>query len=244
MTGAPAGVGAIMSRIASIRSGPMRVSEIQDRFGWNLAQAVSTAQPEAATAAPATSTGNFTQQSSGAGLVTAAAATTASTTAAAATPVASATPVAPAASVPVASGTWVDRLPEAAKPWANQIQAAASQHGMDPAFMAAVFWTESNYRPTVVSEAGAIGMGQLMPATAEWLGVDPWDPAQNMEGSARYYRNLLDRFGSLELATASYFSGPGAVSRAGGIPTDRSQNYVDKVLGRRDYLNGTRATPP
>ncbi len=236
MSGAPPGVGAIMSRIASIRSGPMRMSEIQDRFGWNLARAVSATQPDPADpAAPPSSPGSFSQRTTGAGVITAAAST--GTSAVGAT-----TTIDP--NLPAASGTWVDRLPDAAKPWANQIQAAASQHGMDPAFMAAVFWTESNYRPQVVSEAGAIGMGQLMPATAEWLGVDPWDPAQNMEGSARYYRNLLDRFGSLELATASYFSGPGAVSRAGGIPTDRSQNYVDKVLGRRDFLNGTRATPP
>ncbi|MEZ5257730.1 MAG: lytic transglycosylase domain-containing protein [Ilumatobacteraceae bacterium] len=89
-----------------------------------------------------------------------------------------------------------------------------------------------------------IGLGQLMPATAAWLGVDPWNPAQNMEGAATC-RNLIDRFsGDESLGVASYFAGPGAVGRAGAIPTSRAQNYVDKVLGRRDFLLGVRPTAP
>ena len=84
-----------------------------------------------------------------------------------------------------------------------------------------------------------------MPETAEWLQVDPWDPMQNIDGSAKFYKYLLDRnHGSLELAIASYAAGPGAVDRAGGIPDQFTANYITKLLGRRDYLNGVRSTPP
>ena len=128
---------------------------------------------------------------------------------------------------------------------APAIQAAATKYDLDPAFLAAVFWTESSYTPDVVSRTGAIGYGQLMPETAEWLQVDPWDPIQNIDGSAKFYRYLLDRNqGDMTLAVASYAAGPGAVARAGGVPDQFTANYITKLLGRRDYLNGLRSTPP
>lgn len=145
-----------------------------------------------------------------------------------------------------ASGVWVDRIPNArGLALAPQIQAAADRYGLEPAFLAAVFWTESSYTPDVVSRTGAIGLGQLMPETAEWLGVNPWDPAQNIDGSARFYRFLLDRNqGDLRLAIASYAAGPGAVKRAGGVPDQFTADYIEKLLGRTDYLAGRRASPP
>ena len=72
---------------------------------------------------------------------------------------------------------------------------------------------------------------QFMPATAQEMGVDPWDPASAIDGAARYLRNSLDRFGSVDLAVASYNAGPGAVARHGGIPPyPETQNYVRTVL--------------
>jgi soluble lytic murein transglycosylase-like protein len=84
-----------------------------------------------------------------------------------------------------------------------------------------------------------------MPQTAQWLGVDPWDPMQNMEGSARLYRYYLDKYnGDVELSISAYAAGPGAVAQAGGIPDDFTADYITKLLGRRDYLNGLRPDAP
>jgi soluble lytic murein transglycosylase-like protein len=144
------------------------------------------------------------------------------------------------------TGVWVDRIPNArGKALAPAIAAAAQRYGLDPAFLAAVFWTESSYTPDVVSRTGAIGLGQLMPETAQWLGVDPWDPMQNIDGSARFYKQLIDNnHGDMSLAIASYAAGPGAVKRAGGIPDQFTADYVTKLLARTDYLAGRRSTAP
>lgn len=90
---------------------------------------------------------------------------------------------------------------------------------------------ESGYRQSAVSSVGAIGLGQLMPATAAKLGVNPNDMHQNLDGSARYMLMLLGRFGSKELALAGYNAGPGAVEKYGGIPPYReTQGHVRKVM--------------
>jgi soluble lytic murein transglycosylase-like protein len=145
-----------------------------------------------------------------------------------------------------ADGGWVARIPnERGKALAPAIEATAKRYGLEPAFLAAVFWTESSYTPDAVSRTGAIGLGQLMPETAEWLGVDPWDPMQNMEGSARLYSQLRDHFGGdMRLAIASYAAGIGAVKRAGGVPDEFTARYIDKLMARTDYLAGRRATAP
>jgi soluble lytic murein transglycosylase-like protein len=150
------------------------------------------------------------------------------------------------ANPPVPTGTWVERIPNArGKALAAAIAAVADRYRLDPAFLAAVFFTESSYVPDAVSRTGAIGLGQLMPETAAWLGVDPWDPMQNMEGSARLYRWLIDKYdGDMTLAISAYAAGPGAVARAGGVPDQFTANYVTKLLGRTDYLNGLRSSMP
>jgi len=108
---------------------------------------------------------------------------------------------------------------------------AGRRWNVDPALLAAVARTESGFDPSVVSPAGAQGLMQFMPATAAEMGVDPWDPASAIDGAARYLRTSLDRFGSAELAIASYNAGPGAVARHGGVPPfPETQNYVRKVL--------------
>ena len=91
---------------------------------------------------------------------------------------------------------------------------------------------ESSFNPNAVSPAGAIGLGQLMPATARELGVDPSSPDQNLEGAARYMRQQLDTFGDYSLALAAYNAGAGNVRKAGGIPNiTETQNYVSKIMG-------------
>ncbi|WP_299048712.1 lytic transglycosylase domain-containing protein [uncultured Tateyamaria sp.] len=98
---------------------------------------------------------------------------------------------------------------------------------------------ESAYDPQAVSSAGAIGLGQLMPATASVLGVDPRDWQQNLDGSARYLAMMLSEFGDVRLALAAYNAGPDAVRRYGGIPPFReTQNHVSRVLAVFNRLEG------
>ena len=117
-------------------------------------------------------------------------------------------------------------------PFADQINAAAARHKLDPALLAGLIRQESNFNPGAVSPAGARGLTQLMPGTAAGLGVkDAGDPAQAIEGGARYLRQQLDRFGNDPTrALAAYNAGPGAVLRHGGVPPyAETQAYVRKV---------------
>lgn len=118
--------------------------------------------------------------------------------------------------------------------YAGKIAQLAKRYDLSPALLEAVVWQESRWQERAVSPAGARGLAQLMPGTARYLGVDPDDPMQNLEGGARYLREQLNRFdGDLEKALAAYNAGPGRVQRAGGIPNIReTQNYVAAILGR------------
>ena len=113
------------------------------------------------------------------------------------------------------------------------IAQAAEKYGVPVNLLHSIAQTESEYNQDVRSEAGAIGMMQLMPDTAAGLGVDPNDLAGNIEGGAKYMRELLDTFdGDLEKAVAAYNAGPNAVKKHGGIPPyAQTQDYVRKVLG-------------
>jgi len=128
-------------------------------------------------------------------------------------------------------GAWVQHLPEHGRQHAADIDAAAREAGVDPALLAAVVRHESNFDQSTVSHAGAIGLAQLMPGTADWLNVDPHDPVQNLRGGATYLREQLDRFGSVDLALAAYNAGPNRVAQAGGIPQiAETQAYVPRVI--------------
>ena len=101
---------------------------------------------------------------------------------------------------------------------------------------------ESAYRQDAVSSAGAIGLGQLMPATARDLGVDPRDPLQNLDGSARYLAMMLETFSDPRLALAAYNAGPDAVRQYGGIPPYReTQNHMARVMAVVARLEGSNS---
>jgi soluble lytic murein transglycosylase-like protein len=142
-------------------------------------------------------------------------------------------PIAPAN--PLGNGFQVD-----GGPLHDLAREAATRNGVDPNLFLSLVRQESAFDPLARSRAGAMGLAQLMPGTAAELGVsNPWDPAENLDGGARYLRQMLDRFGSAELALAAYNAGPGAVSRFGGIPPyNETQNYVRKVLGFAQELGG------
>jgi soluble lytic murein transglycosylase-like protein len=125
-----------------------------------------------------------------------------------------------------------------------EIDAAAASNGIDPALLKGLVSQESGFDPNARSGAGALGLTQLMPGTAAALGVtNPLDPAQSLQGGAKYLRQQLDRFGGDEkLALAAYNAGPGAVARFGGVPPYReTQNYVSSVLGKAASYRGAIA---
>ena len=138
----------------------------------------------------------------------------------------------------------------AGTPYAAEITAAANKHGVDPALLAGLVKQESNFNPDAGSPAGAQGLTQLMPATAASLGVtNVHDPAQALDGGAKYLRQQLDRFGGDQAkALAAYNAGPGAVQRFGGVPPyAETQAYVQKVLGYARQYGGaslSTTTPP
>jgi soluble lytic murein transglycosylase-like protein len=112
------------------------------------------------------------------------------------------------------------------------IREHASEQGVRPDLVRAVIQTESAFDPYARSPKGALGLMQLMPATAEELGViDPFNPAQNIRGGVQYLRQLLDRYGNNEtLALAAYNAGPAAVDRYGNVPPYReTKNYVARI---------------
>ncbi len=126
-----------------------------------------------------------------------------------------------------------------------QITAAATKYGIDPALLKGLIRQESNFNASAQSGAGAQGLTQLMPGTASSLGVDPSDPAQAIEGGAKYLKQQLDRFGGdPSKALAAYNAGPGAVAKYGGVPPyAETQNYVQKVLGyAAEYGSAASAT--
>jgi soluble lytic murein transglycosylase-like protein len=116
------------------------------------------------------------------------------------------------------------------------LKLSAARHALSPALLEAVVWQESRWHSNALSPKGAVGLTQLMPATALALGVDAHDPVANLDGGARYLRMLLDHFGGdLVKTLAAYNAGVARVERAGGIPAIReTQNYVAAIMARLD----------
>ena len=117
-------------------------------------------------------------------------------------------------------------------PWLEVAKAAARQHGVPEDLFLRLVQQESGWNTGAVSPKGALGLAQLMPGTAQLLGVDPLDPEENLEGGARYLRMQYDTFGTWPLALAAYNAGPQAVDDHGGIPPyAETQNYVQVIWG-------------
>ncbi|MFZ5876178.1 MAG: lytic transglycosylase domain-containing protein [Nitrospirota bacterium] len=113
------------------------------------------------------------------------------------------------------------------------IDKTAREHQMDPALIRAVVKAESDYNPQAVSSAGALGLMQLMPGTAQDLAVrNPFDPEENVRGGVQYLRYLLTRFnGDTALALAAYHAGEQRVERHNGVPPiEATKTYVKRVL--------------
>jgi len=131
------------------------------------------------------------------------------------------------------------------------VKKVSVEKGLDPKLVDALVRVESGYNPAAVSRKGAMGLMQLMPATASRLGVaDPFDPEQNVRGGVREFARLIDRYrGNLQLALAAYNAGEGAVARYRGIPPYKeTRNYVSRILtiytGKPYRLAGSyRASP-
>jgi soluble lytic murein transglycosylase-like protein len=127
--------------------------------------------------------------------------------------------------VPAYRGNYKGEYLEVAK-------AAARKHGVPEDLYLRLVQQESGWNPVAVSTKGATGLAQLMPETAQHLGVDINDAGENLEGGARYLRMMFDKFGTWELALAAYNAGPGAVEEHKGIPPfAETENYVKAILG-------------
>ena len=117
-----------------------------------------------------------------------------------------------------------------AVPYAEIIDSAAAQYGVDPRLVRAMIAVESAYQPAAVSRKGAIGLMQLMPATARQYGADPLDPKANIEAGVKHLKSQLDRFDT-SVALAAYNAGEAAVLRFGGVPPYReTRDYVSRIL--------------
>lgn len=111
-------------------------------------------------------------------------------------------------------------------------KSAARKHGIPEDVFLRLVQQESGWNIGAVSVKGATGLAQLMPGTAQHLGVDINDPGENLEGGARYLRMMYDRFGTWKLALAAYNAGPMAVEKHGGVPPyNETKNYVLAILG-------------
>jgi soluble lytic murein transglycosylase-like protein len=150
-------------------------------------------------------------------------------------------PTAPVAGTVVSSASGVREL----------VRQVSAEHGLDPKLVDALIRVESGYDPTAVSRKGAMGLMQLMPATANRLGVaDPFDPEQNVRGGVREFARLVDHYrGNLQFALAAYNAGEGAVARYSGIPPYKeTRNYVSQILtiytGKPYRLSGSYRSAP
>lgn len=126
---------------------------------------------------------------------------------------------------------------ERSRRWETHIRGAARLYQLPESLVRAVIHTESNYYPGAVSSTGAMGLMQLMPSTARFLGVQqPFDPRQSIYGGAKFLRLLANRFGGdMVLVAAGYFSGAGAVQKYGGVPPHAGVRAYVKAVLRRFY---------
>ena len=154
------------------------------------------------------------------------------------------TPAAAAAAPPTAELALASARPVGWCPFPRALrpafEAAARDTNLPPALLYAVAKVESNLNPDVVSGAGARGLLQLMPTTGTMLALDIDEPQSNVLAGARYIRQMLDRFGSTDLALAAYNAGPTAAAQAGGAPDGAVVTYVANVTSLWRSVAGCR----
>jgi soluble lytic murein transglycosylase-like protein len=136
----------------------------------------------------------------------------------------------------VAAGATVSATCPVPRPFRSAFATASATTGVPLSLLVATAYEESRMNPNAHSGAGATGLLQLMPATARELRLDGDDPAANVLAGARYLRQMIDRFGSLDLALAAYNAGPSAVEQAGGAPTTATLRYVKNIEARAGLL--------
>jgi hypothetical protein len=137
-------------------------------------------------------------------------------------------------------GKFAKKKNTAGREFHNIAEEKAKKHNVDPKLVKAVIKAESNWNPQAVSHKGAVGMMQLMPKTANDLGVgNRYNPEENIEGGVKYLRYLIDKFnGNLTLALAAYNAGPARVEKDNRVPSiPETVNYVKRVMN--DYSGGT-----
>lgn len=137
----------------------------------------------------------------------------------------------------------VPYVPYVPLPYGELITQTAQRHGLDPALLAGLVQVESNFDPRAVSNAGAMGLTQIMPGTAEELGLErPFDVAENLDAGARYLAWLIDYFeGDVERALMAYHGGPGRVAAGGERPID--VQYARDVLEAGEVISGQFSVP-
>jgi soluble lytic murein transglycosylase-like protein len=242
----PAGLSAAAERIRQIQSLIARVEHPGAAPAANFASALNAASSGAAgSAAPTVAYPSAAPSAAGypSALPSSAVAYPAAALSAAGYP--SVAP--PAAAYPSAppgatgSGAAAAGAPAALAPLIEQ---AAARNGLSPALLSGLIRQESGFNPAARSSAGALGLTQLMPSTAASLGVtEPLDPAQSIEGGARYLAGMIRRFGgNTASALAAYNAGAGAVEQYGGVPPyPETQQYVAKVLAYAGTPSGAIA---
>ncbi len=119
---------------------------------------------------------------------------------------------------------------ERSRPWTSLVEDAARRAGIDARILSALIWVESRFDQNARSPQGALGLAQLMPATAAALGVDAADPGQNIDGAARYLRQQLDHFHDVRLALEAYTRGPVALRAELDADPQAPLPFADAVL--------------
>jgi soluble lytic murein transglycosylase-like protein len=214
----PSAVTELMGRIATLRQPPAAAG----RFAGALATRAATGAATTAAAVTTEATASVASPSGGATASTAAVAARRAVTAA----------------VTTALPTKRSPLPAAAAPYADMIRKTATKQGVDPDLLNALVWVESSFQPDAVSPAGAIGLAQLMPGTARSLRVDPRDPAQNVDGSARMLAGLIEEFGRVDHALAAYNVGPNGLKQGLAEGRTPGAGYAKAVADKYRIITG------